>query len=128
MSVSLEKIDQVRERTHSTYEAAKRALENCNDDVVEAIIYLEKEQKTNPDRPIAKEASHLFDQVKKLVKSGNENKFVVEKDANTVLSVPVNAAIVTAVIVPPIAAIGAAAALFTKHSIKVEKPNNADLR
>ena len=40
MEITLEKVDQVRERTGVTYAEAKNALEVANGDVLEAIIYL----------------------------------------------------------------------------------------
>jgi len=41
MSVSLEKIDLIRNRTNISYSTAKKALEKNNDDLVETLIYLE---------------------------------------------------------------------------------------
>ena len=41
MEITLEKVDQVRERTGVTYAEAKNALEIANGDVLEAIIYIE---------------------------------------------------------------------------------------
>ena len=43
METTLEKIDEVRKRANVSYGEAKEALESCNGDVVEALIYLEKE-------------------------------------------------------------------------------------
>ena len=43
--VTLEKIDQVVERTGVTYEEARAALEEVGGDVLEAIIYLETTKK-----------------------------------------------------------------------------------
>jgi NACalpha-BTF3-like transcription factor len=45
MAVSLELIEILRERANISYEEAKEALEKCNNDVVEALIYLEKQDK-----------------------------------------------------------------------------------
>ena len=42
MDITLEKIDELRERKNVSYSVAKKALENANGDMVEAIIYLEK--------------------------------------------------------------------------------------
>ena len=42
--VTLEKIDQVVDRTGVTYEQARDALNACEGDVIDAIIYLEKSQ------------------------------------------------------------------------------------
>ena len=43
-NVTLEKVDMVRERTGVSYEKAKEALEVCEGDVLEALIYIEKTQ------------------------------------------------------------------------------------
>jgi NACalpha-BTF3-like transcription factor len=126
MSVSLEKIDVVRERTNATYEEARIALENCNEDVVEAIIFIEKQSKANSDNNTAKESTHILEGIKKLIKKGNENKLVIEKNNKPALNIPVNAAIVATVLAAPVAAVGAAAALITKHSFKVEKPDGSN--
>ena len=39
MEISLEKVDQVKERTGSTYKEAKEALEICGGDVLEDNLY-----------------------------------------------------------------------------------------
>ena len=41
-NITLEKVDMVRERTKVTYAEAKEALEACEGDVLEALIYIEK--------------------------------------------------------------------------------------
>ena len=43
-NITLEKVDMVKDRTNVTYEEAKEALEFCNGDVLEALIYIEKNQ------------------------------------------------------------------------------------
>ena len=45
MDITLEKVDKVRERTGVSYSKAKEALEVSNGDVLEAIIFLEKQSK-----------------------------------------------------------------------------------
>ncbi|EQB88870.1 hypothetical protein M918_22970 [Clostridium sp. BL8] len=45
MTVRLENIDEVRRRANVSYEDAKAALEMCNDDLVEALVYLERQKK-----------------------------------------------------------------------------------
>lgn len=81
MTVSLEKVDQVIERTQVSYEKAKEALENCNGDVVEAIVWIEKEATTK--EKFSKKANSFTDEaikmVKDLIKSGQVNRIIVEK-------------------------------------------------
>ena len=45
MDITLEKVDQVRERTGVSYAEAKNALEISNGDVLNAIILLEEKSK-----------------------------------------------------------------------------------
>ena len=47
MDITLEKVDQVRERTGVSYAEAKNALEISNGDVLNAIILLEEKSKYN---------------------------------------------------------------------------------
>ncbi len=42
---NLEKVEKLREKTGVSYEEAKQALEACNYDVLDALIYLEKKGK-----------------------------------------------------------------------------------
>ena len=46
MEITLEKVDQVIERTGVTYAEAKQALEVCGGDVLDAIIYIESKMKS----------------------------------------------------------------------------------
>ena len=52
MDITLEKVDQVRERTGVSYAEAKNALEISNGDVLNAIILLEEKLKYNNGRYI----------------------------------------------------------------------------
>ena len=42
-----EKVEKLRERADVSYEEAKEALENSNWDILDAMIYLEQNGKTN---------------------------------------------------------------------------------
>jgi NACalpha-BTF3-like transcription factor len=127
VSINLEQIDQVRERANVSYEVAKEALENNNNDVLEALIYLEKQNKGKTYKKLEAAGTSFADTMKGLVKKGNENKLTIKKDDNTVVNIPVNAAVVTTVLAAPVAAVGLAAALITKHKVKIEKPDGGDL-
>ena len=41
----LEKVERLRERADVSYEEAKKALEECNVDLLDAMVYLEKQGK-----------------------------------------------------------------------------------
>ncbi|MDP4091217.1 MAG: DUF4342 domain-containing protein, partial [Bacillota bacterium] len=112
MNVSLEQIDELRRRANVGYEEAKDALERNNGDIIEALIYLEKQNKAKGERNYE---SGLMDSFKRLLRQGQETRFVVRKKDNTVLNIPVNAVVLTTVVMPPLTVIGGMAALFTGH-------------
>lgn len=66
--------------------------------------------------------SEVMEKVKALIKEGNIRRLsIINKDGKTVLEVPLTVGVVGAVIAPVLAAIGAAAALLTECTIKVER-------
>lgn len=46
MKVTIEQVEKLQQRANVSYEEAKSALENCDGDILEALIMLEKEGKT----------------------------------------------------------------------------------
>ena len=86
MNITLESIDAVRERSGTSYEAAREALEATGGSVVDALIYLEQKKKSKTDERIEK--------LKAIVKDGNVNKIRLKKDEKVLLTVPVNVGIV----------------------------------
>lgn len=122
MSVRLENIDELIKRTNVGYEDAKEALENCNDDILEALIYLEKQNKIKSGAANQKEYS-LWDKIKKLIKKGNETRFIIKKRDSIVLSMPVTAAVIITIIVPYIVGVALVIALITGHRLKFESKN-----
>ncbi|NLA86281.1 MAG: ubiquitin [Clostridiales bacterium] len=47
MMATLEQVEKLREKTGVSFEEAKAVLEECNDDLLDAIIYLERQGKVN---------------------------------------------------------------------------------
>ncbi|MBQ2324067.1 MAG: DUF4342 domain-containing protein [Oscillospiraceae bacterium] len=85
MDITLEMIDQIRERAGVSYEQAKKALEEADGSVVDALIALEKADK---------ETSHeVIDTIKAMIRKGNVTKVSMKKDGRTLLTVPVNAGV-----------------------------------
>lgn len=118
MTVSLELIEMLRERANVSYEEAKEALEKCNDDVVEALIYLEKQDKIKTPPKDAPAKSGFWATVKKLIKTCNETKMIISKDGLTIVDLPLTVIILITIIAAPITIIGLAAALFTNHGFE----------
>ena len=129
MEITLEKVDQVRERTGVTYKEAKEALEACNGDVLEAIIFIEEQgnvakdaQKCENKKAETMEEFKIW--LKDLINKGNVSRIKVSKDDKVLVDVPVNAGIaagVIAVIIPPILAFVVVAAVVTQVTIEITK-------
>ncbi|MBE6910071.1 MAG: DUF4342 domain-containing protein [Ruminococcaceae bacterium] len=85
MEITLEMIDQVRERTGVTYESAKKALEENNGNVVDAIIAIEKDQGSGTDE--------ILEKIKGAVKKGNVTRIRMLRGDEEVANIPVNAGI-----------------------------------
>ena len=124
--ITLEKIDVIRERTGVTYSEAKEALQANDGDVVETLIYLEKNNKSKKEE-IYTTTEEFFDWLKNLVNQGNVNRIRIKKDEKVVVDVPVNAGVATGIvgiIFPPLLAIlgiGTIAAVFTNFTIEITK-------
>ena len=68
---------------------------------------------------------YLKDKVKKLIKEGNVRRIVIKnRKDNVLMEIPVNFAIVGAVIAPTLAAVGAIAAFLTDCKVVVERREN----
>ena len=91
MEITLEMVDQVRERTGCTYEEAKAALEAANGSVVDAIIGIEKENEVNID--VNEKINALVAKIKTAVQKGNVNRIRVVRDDEELANIPVNAGI-----------------------------------
>ena len=128
--ITLEKVDQVIERTYATYAEAKEALEACDGDVVNALIYIEK--KREEESKVEEEKAESFEDIKKFLKDlidkGNVSRIRILKDEKVLTDMPVNAGIAAgaiAVIFPSILALSVVAAIATKITIEITKADGS---
>lgn len=64
----------------------------------------------------------LLKKVKELIREGNIRKIsILDKKGRVVMVLPLTLGVVGAVLAPPLAAVGAVAALLTECTIKVER-------
>lgn len=133
--ITLEKVDQVKERAFVTYAEAKEALECTNGDVLEALIYIENKQKieheakyteskmnnsSNNSESVAELKEWLID----IIKKGNVSRIKVKKDERVLVDIPVNAGIAAgaiAILIPQLLAIGVITAVATNLVIEITK-------
>lgn len=112
----LEKVEKIREKTGVSYEDAKAALEQSNEDVLDALVYLEAQGKIKKPQTSAystkaessqefKKAASAYDTKDdekfgdilkrfakwcgELIKKGCENFFVVSKGTEEIITLPV---------------------------------------
>ncbi|MGE5629133.1 MAG: DUF4342 domain-containing protein [Solirubrobacterales bacterium] len=125
--ITLEKIDIIRERTGVNYAEAKEALEASAGNVVDALIYLENEKKSTLDDVVTSKEEFIA-WIKELVKKGNVNRIKIKKDDKVVVDIPVNAGVaatITALVWPPLLAIGLLTAVATKVTIEITKDDGS---
>ena len=125
MSINLEQIDELRKRANVSYEDAKNALEQSSGDLIEALVYLEKQNKIKPEETPCSE-SIFFKKVKKLIKKANETKLIIKKNDAVVLNICVTLAIIITISAFPLVIVALILALATNHKIRIQKKNNED--
>lgn len=126
MSTNLDQIDELRRRANVSYEDAKNALEQCSGDLIEALVFLEKQNKIKPEKEPCGE-NNFLKTIKKLIKKGNETKLIVEKNASVVLNISLTMLTILTVVVTPIVIAGLILILVTNHKIRIQKKNHEDL-
>ncbi|HOA40840.1 MAG TPA: DUF4342 domain-containing protein [Halanaerobiales bacterium] len=119
----LEKIDQIRKRLGVSYEAAYQALEDCNGDLIAAIIKLEKEkQKAGKHVDVIQvKAQELINKIKEIIKEGNVNKIVVKNEEQTLMEIPVIAGVISLVLFPYLTLLAGAAALYKDYTLEIDR-------
>ena len=120
MDELLQKIDIVVARTSATYKEAKEALDLADGNVVDAIIHIEESRNSWTDN-ISGKGEKMVNKLKEILRKGNVTKITIKKDGDTILSLPVTAAIVGTIISAPLALIGFGSAVLAKCVIEVEK-------
>ena len=134
MTINLENVDLIRERTGASYKEAKEALEASNGDVLEAIIFIEEKPKHGDAfakgmHDFGKDfgkgfhgfGADIMVKLKELVKAGNVSRITLEKEDKVLIDIPVNVGAVGAVLFPPATVVAIIAALATGCSMKILK-------
>ena len=122
MEELLRKIDEVVKRTNCTYEDAKLALDESKGDVLEAVIYIEKNKKCcNNDSELKKKGEEILSEIKKIIEMGNVTKLTIKKNNEIILNIPITAGAVGVIVAPFLSLAGLTAALLTECKIEITK-------
>lgn len=127
VTITLEMVDEVINRTGADYKTAKEALELYEGDVLETIIYLENLQKGNAkERPdFAGKANDVVDSLKDLVNKGIVTKILVEHKEKVIMDIPVIAGGLAAFVFAPATLTAIVAAAATGCVLKVVKEDGS---
>jgi len=124
MEITLEQIDTVRKRANVNYKEAKEALEKFDGNIVDALAFLEEQEKIKPERNI--ENSSFFKNIKSFVTKLRNISFVVYKENKTVLNISSLIALIVGVLCLPVSVAILLLLILTNHKIKLEKVNGEE--
>lgn len=124
-TVTIEMVDEVRNRTDADYKLAKEALEICDGDVLEAVIYIESLKSTGEKQrnEFINRGTDLIERLRELVSKGVITRILVMKNDQQVMNIPVIAGGVAALVFTTATIAGILAAVATGCHIKVVKEN-----
>jgi len=104
MNINLEQIDELRKRADVSYEDAKDALERFDGNMVDSLIYLEKNKRIkscgyqNHHHGYNHGNGDFFEKVKGLWKKGNKIRFIVTIQDKTLLNLPLAVSLIIAML------------------------------
>ncbi len=127
MIITLEQIDELRKRANVSFEDAREALQECNGDLVEAMVYLEKNGKIKSKNSCESKDS-LWDKFKALVNKGNNTRFIMYKKDKTIINLSVTISIIISALAFHIAIIGLVVALVAGYRFKFVKNNGENMK
>lgn len=125
MEITLEKIDLLRKRANVNYKEAKEALEKNEGNIVEALAYLEEENKLKPEKEYL-DSSSFMQKVKNIYRKANKIRLAITKDDSTLLNIPLPLALVVAVLVMPLAIALVILAFVTGCKIRFTRSNGEE--
>lgn len=145
MNITLEKIDNLRERANVSYAEAKEALEKNEGNMIDAIIYLESEDKTVYDRAKRAEtfkrekeraerrkekfqsnADDFTNGLKKMFDTLNETRVVMYNDSRVVFDVSMTITLVASLFLFPFVMGVFIIGLFTDNKFKIIRKGKED--
>lgn len=127
MTIELDKIDELRRRANVSYEDAREALIKCDGDIVEALVYLEKNNKIKEVHGDGQK-KFSFKSIKALLKKGNDNRFVVRKRDRTVLDLSANVMILITIFAFYVTIAGLIIALIMGYRFKFVNSSGENMK
>jgi len=120
MSFNLEHIDELKKRANVSYGDAKDALEKCNGNLLDALVYLENHGKVKSEQKCSS--------FKNLIHKANNTRFVIKKKDQTVLNLSVTISLIITVFSAHIIIPVLLLALLTGHRMRFEGNSGENLK
>ena len=117
-TITLEQIDLVMQRANVPYSDAKEALEACNGDVVEALLYLEKTERIRP------QPATSSDKVTSFINKLNATTFIMKKKERTYVNVPLSIALIAIILCFHVSVVAIIIALIMGVKISIVGEND----
>ncbi len=131
MNITLERIDELRERANIGYKEAKEALVACNGDMVEALIFVEENYGVSGKKSLKskREKEQYIEDGKVKVEGAkswlkrvfsycNTTRFIVENNIRSLVDIPLTAAIVLCLVFNVAVPVALVIAILTGHKIR----------
>lgn len=125
MEITLEQIDLLRKRANVNYKEAKEALEKCEGNIVEALTFLEEQNKLKPEKECFSDSS-FYQKLKNIINKLNRITFHISQSEKTILSIPLTIALLLGIIALPLTVALLALALFTGCKIRFHKSDGEE--
>ncbi len=115
---NLERIDAVRSRMKCSYQEAKEALEACEGDVVNAIVYLE--QQKSQKQTVTVTGENLVETVKNIINEGQvRNILIKDQDGKIVMDIPVLYGAIAAMLVPVLIPLASIVVIGNQYTLEL---------
>lgn len=115
--ITLEKIDKVVERTGVSFEIARDALNACNGDIIDAVIYIQSKHENTETK--GEKASDIIATLKEYIRKGNVSRIIIENEDEVMLNLPLTVGAIGMVLAPVVSIIGLGATVLNKITVKI---------
>lgn len=116
-TITLEQIDLIMQRANVSYNETKIALEQCNGDTLEALLYLEKNQK------IKSSSASNSEKVNSFINKLNATTFIMKKKERVYIDVPLSVALIASILCFPASIIALALSLIFGIKVDIQGEN-----
>lgn len=116
-NITLEQIDLIMQRANVSYNEAKIALEQCNEDTLEALLYLEK------NKNFKNTSSSNGKKIGSFINKLNATTFIMKKKEHVYIDIPLSVALLATISCFPISIIALVLSLIFGIRVDIHGEN-----